>query len=138
MPRVFVALALGDQSRKAVSAQINRLRPLSKAVTWTPPANLHLTLRFLGDQTDEQLSDVLLALQEAADGVPGFTMGLRNLRTFPDLEHPHTRRGSRQRPRIGIRRRRINQLAGRAGDSVHECTRRRHCRRCRHVGYPGR
>ena len=90
MPRVFVALALGDQSRKAVSAQINRLRPLSKAVTWTPPANLHLTLRFLGDQTDEHLSDVLLALQEAADGVPGFTMGLRGLGAFPGLEHPRT------------------------------------------------
>ena len=90
MPRAFVALALGEQSRKAVAAQINRLRPLSKAVTWTPPANLHLTLRFLGDQTDEQLSEVLLALQEAADGVPGFTMGLRGLGAFPGFEHPRT------------------------------------------------
>jgi 2'-5' RNA ligase len=90
MPRAFIALALGEQSRKAVSAQINRLRPLSKAVTWTPPANLHLTLRFLGDQTDEQLSEVLLALQEAADGVPRFTMGLRGLGAFPGLEHPRT------------------------------------------------
>jgi len=90
MPRAFIALALGEQSRKAVAAQINRLRPLSKAVTWTPPANLHLTLRFLGDQTDEQLSEVLLALQEAADGVSGFTMGLRGLGAFPGLEHPRT------------------------------------------------
>jgi RNA 2',3'-cyclic 3'-phosphodiesterase len=90
MPRAFIALALGEQSRKAVAAQINRLRPLSKAVTWTPPANLHLTLRFLGDQSDEQLSEVLLALQEAADGVSGFTMGLRGLGAFPGLEHPRT------------------------------------------------
>jgi 2'-5' RNA ligase len=90
MPRAFVALSLGDQSRKAVSAQINRLRPLSKAVTWTLPGSLHLTLRFLGDQTEEQLCEVMLALQEAAEGVSGFTMGLRGLGAFPGLEHPRT------------------------------------------------
>lgn len=90
MPRAFIALSLGEQSRRAVSAQINRLRPLSKAVTWTPPANLHLTLRFLGDQTEQQLSEVMLALQEAAEGVSGFTMGLRGLGAFPGLEHPST------------------------------------------------
>jgi RNA 2',3'-cyclic 3'-phosphodiesterase len=90
MPRAFIALSLGEQSRRAVSAQINRLRPLSKAVTWTPPANLHLTLRFLGDQTEDELSEVMLALREAAEGVPGFTMGLRGLGAFPGLEHPRT------------------------------------------------
>lgn len=90
MLRTFIALTLGEQSRKAVAAQIARLRPLSKAITWTPPGNLHLTLRFLGDQTELELSEVMLALQEAAKGVPAFTMGLRGLGAFPGLEHPRT------------------------------------------------
>jgi 2'-5' RNA ligase len=90
MPRAFVAILLGEQARKAVAAQITRLRPLSKAVTWVPPSGLHVTLSFLGDQTDEQLRDIMPALEEAAEGVSGFTMGLRGLGAFPGLEHPRT------------------------------------------------
>ena len=90
MPRVFVAILMGEQARKAVAAQITRLRPLSKAVTWVPPSGLHVTLSFLGDQTDEQLRDIMPALEEAAEDVSGFTMGLRGLGAFPGLEHPRT------------------------------------------------
>ena len=90
MPRIFVAVLLDGQTRRAVSAQIDRLRPLSKAVGWVPPHNLHLTLRFLGDQTEEQLAEVVPALEEAASGVPTFTLGLRGLGAFPGLEHPRT------------------------------------------------
>jgi RNA 2',3'-cyclic 3'-phosphodiesterase len=88
MPRAFVAVLLGERSRKAVAAQIDRLRPLSKGITWVPPNNLHVTLRFLGDQTEQQLIEAMAALQEAAEGVTGFTLGLRGLGAFPGLENP--------------------------------------------------
>lgn len=90
MPRAFVAVLLDEQTRRTVAAQIDRLRPLSKAVAWVPPHNLHLTLRFLGDQTEEQLADVVPALEEAASGVPTFTLGLKGLGAFPGLDHPRT------------------------------------------------
>jgi RNA 2',3'-cyclic 3'-phosphodiesterase len=90
MPRAFIAVLLSEQARKAVALQINRLRPFSKAVTWVPPRNLHITLRFLGDQTDEQLADVTAALQEAAEGVSAFTLRLRGLGAFPGIENPRT------------------------------------------------
>ena len=90
MPRAFVAVLLDEPTRRAVAAQIDRLRPHSKAVAWVPPHNLHLTLRFLGDQTDEQLADVVPALEEAASGVPTFTLGLKGLGAFPGLDHPRT------------------------------------------------
>lgn len=90
MPRAFVAVLLDEQTRRAVASQIDRLRPLSKAVTWVPPHNLHLTLRFLGDQTEEQLADLVPALEEAASGVPAFTLGLKGMGAFPGVEHPRT------------------------------------------------
>src|SRR5215470_6684775 len=90
MPRTFVAILLGEQARKNVAAQITRLRPLSKAVTWVAPTSLHVTLSFLGDQTVEQLRDIMPALEQAAEGVSGFTMGLRGVGAFPGLEHPRT------------------------------------------------
>src|ERR1700730_7691811 len=82
MPRAFVAILLGERSRKAVAAQIDRLRPLSKAITWVPLNNLHVTLRFLGDQTEQQLIEVMAALQEAAEGGTGFSLGLGGLGAF--------------------------------------------------------
>ncbi len=90
MPRAFVAVLLDEPIRRAVSAQIDRMRPLSKAVVWVPPHNLHLTLRFLGDQTEEQLADVVPALEEAASGVPTFTLSLKGMGAFPGLDHPRT------------------------------------------------
>jgi RNA 2',3'-cyclic 3'-phosphodiesterase len=90
MPRAFVAVLLDEQTRRSVSAQIDRLRPLSKAVAWVPPQNLHLTLRFLGDQTEEQLADVVPALEEAASGVSTFTLSLKGIGAFPGLDHPRT------------------------------------------------
>jgi len=90
MPRAFVAVLLDEQTRRAVAAQIDRLRPLSKVVAWVPPHNLHLTLRFLGDQTEEQLAAVVPALEEAASGMPTFTLSLKGLGAFPGLDHPRT------------------------------------------------
>jgi 2'-5' RNA ligase len=89
-PRAFVAVLLDEQTRRAVAAQIDRLRPLSKVVTWVPPPNLHLTLRFLGDQTEEQMAEVVPALEEAAAGVQAFTLSLKGLGAFPGLAHPRT------------------------------------------------
>ena len=90
MPRAFVAVLLDEQTRRAVSAQIERLRPLTKAVAWVPPPNLHLTLRFLGDQSEEQLVDVVPAIEEAASGVPAFRLRLKGLGAYPGLDHPRT------------------------------------------------
>jgi RNA 2',3'-cyclic 3'-phosphodiesterase len=88
MPRAFVAVLLDEPTKRAVAAQIDRMRPLTKAVVWVPPHNLHLTLRFLGDQTEEQLADVVPALEEAASGMSTFTVSLKGLGAFPGLDHP--------------------------------------------------
>jgi len=90
MPRAFVAVLLDERIRRAVAAQIDRLRPLSKAVAWIPPHNLHLTLRFLGDQTEEQLADMVPILEDAASSVPTFALTLKGLGAFPGLDHPRT------------------------------------------------
>lgn len=90
MPRAFVAVLLDECTRRAVSAEVDRLRPLRAAVAWVPPDKLHLTLRFLGDQTDEQLAEVVPALEEATSGMPTFTLSLRGLGAFPGIDHPRT------------------------------------------------
>ena len=68
--------------------RIERLRPLSRAVAWVPAANLHLTLKFLGEPSDEQLGEVEAALVEAAAVTAPFAVTLHGLGAFPGLERP--------------------------------------------------
>jgi 2'-5' RNA ligase len=86
--RSFVALLLTEAAREAVAVEIERLRPLSRAVAWVPAPNLHLTLRFLGDQTVDRLQEVERALQETAAMASPFSMALGGLGAFPDLNRP--------------------------------------------------
>jgi len=88
VPRAFVGLALDGATRAAVAAEIERLRPLCRAVAWVPSENLHLTLKFLGQQSDTRLAEATDALREAAAGAAPFEMALHGLGAFPGMERP--------------------------------------------------
>jgi 2'-5' RNA ligase len=88
MPRAFIAILLSSEAREAVTDEVERLRPLSRAVAWVPRDNLHLTLRFLGEQSEERLADALAALETVAAAGESFTLGLHGLGAFPGLERP--------------------------------------------------
>src|SRR5262249_32074118 len=88
MTRAFVAVLLDETTRAAVANEIERLRPLSKAVAWVPAANLHLTLEFLGEQTDARLAEAVVALAEAAGTEERFTLALHGVGGFPGMERP--------------------------------------------------
>ena len=88
MPRSFVALLLSEEAREAVAAEVERLRPLSRAVAWVPARNLHITLRFLGEQGEPALEQARGALQEAAAATTPFRLALHGLGAFPGFERP--------------------------------------------------
>jgi 2'-5' RNA ligase len=86
--RAFVAIPLGEAERAAVAAVIDRWRPLGGPVAWVPAGNLHLTLKFLGRQTEERLAVAEAALEGAlAPGAP-FEAALHGVGAFPGLERP--------------------------------------------------
>jgi 2'-5' RNA ligase len=86
--RTFVALLLSDEVRAVVAAEIERLRPLSRAVAWVPAENLHLTLRFLGEQSPAALDEVRAAIEEAAARSTPFALDLQGLGAFPGMVQP--------------------------------------------------
>jgi 2'-5' RNA ligase len=88
MPRAFVAICLDELTRAAVAAEMERWRPLGRAVAWVPPQNLHLTLKFLGEQREERLAEVVLAIEEIAAARAPFAVTLHGLGAFPGMEHP--------------------------------------------------
>ena len=86
--RCFVAILLDEQVRALLAAEIDQLRPLSRAVAWVPAANLHLTLRFLGELGEERVAVAGEALREAAEATRDFDLTLHRLGGFPGLERP--------------------------------------------------
>ena len=88
MIRAFVAVVLDEGVRSAVAATIERLRPLGSAVAWVPPRNLHVTLHFLGDQSEERLAEAEAALADAAAGSTPLDVTFHGIGAFPGLERP--------------------------------------------------
>lgn len=87
--RLFVAIPLAGEAADAVGAELQRLRDLSRAVAWVPPANLHLTLRFLGEQPPGRVPEILDALRQALRGGPApFSLTFQGVGAFPGLARP--------------------------------------------------
>lgn len=82
--RAFVALRLEPAVTAAIAAFEADLRRLTAQVAWTKPANLHLTLRFLGDQIPPALLAALTpGLAAIAARTPPFTIEVRGTGSFP-------------------------------------------------------
>lgn len=67
---------------------IERLRPLATGVSWVAPANLHLTLKFLGDVEEARTETITTALAGAAARAAAFEMVVRGLGAFPSATRP--------------------------------------------------
>ena len=88
MIRAFVAVVPGDAVREAVTAVVDRLRPLGRSVAWVPAANLHVTLQFMGNQPEERLAAATEALHAAAAASAPIEVTLHGIGAFPGLERP--------------------------------------------------
>jgi 2'-5' RNA ligase len=77
--RIFVAVPLTDEARMALA---DRLTPFDLPGTVVPPANWHITLRFIG-WTDDVGYDRLLASLDQAELGPGFEVEVGEMGAFP-------------------------------------------------------
>ncbi len=86
--RTFIAIELDEATQRAlasVQAQLKRERGAS-AVRWVAPANIHITLKFLGDVVAAQLPAVQAAVTQACAQVTPFTLTLGGLGAFPSAQ----------------------------------------------------
>jgi 2'-5' RNA ligase len=59
--RLFTALDLANDVVRNLEALLDRLRPTAR-IQWSPPANLHVTTKFIGEWPDERLPELKAAL----------------------------------------------------------------------------
>ena len=82
--RLFVALPLPEAIR-ALAAEL-MVPPAGRDVRWTPPEQLHVTLRFLGDTPVEKIAP--LAERLATVRVEPFLLPLEDVGAFPSKSPP--------------------------------------------------
>jgi 2'-5' RNA ligase len=81
--RCFVAVELSDEIRRQLGALQRRHAALDRAVRWTPPEQIHLTLKFLGDVPDSLLPQVCAAMESAAESQSPVEFEVKGAGCFP-------------------------------------------------------
>lgn len=84
--RLFTALDLPDEILGKLEDVLARLRPTAP-IRWSPPANLHITTKFIGAWPDARLSELTGAL--AAIDPPGpLEIAVSRFGFVPNPHHP--------------------------------------------------
>ena len=80
--RLFVAVHFSEDVRTRLALIQDRLRLAQADVSWVKPANLHLTLKFLGETEPKRLERIHSALAEAAANARPFSARVAGVGTF--------------------------------------------------------
>jgi 2'-5' RNA ligase len=84
--RVFIAVDLPDEIRKALGDVQRDLKSLTTTARWVAPESIHITLKFIGEVPEKRLDDIY-------DAVAGltwkpFTITVRGVGFFPGTRSP--------------------------------------------------
>jgi 2'-5' RNA ligase len=88
MMRCFVAVELEPALRRPLTRLLREQLPRTREVRWCTEQQLHVTLKFLGEVPDGQLSAVCDAVTAAAEAVEPFSLRLTGLGCFPSPRSP--------------------------------------------------
>ncbi|TFH30316.1 MAG: RNA 2',3'-cyclic phosphodiesterase [Myxococcales bacterium] len=86
--RTFLAVPLPDPLQEQVAALQRELQGQLPEVRWTPPANVHLTLRFFGATSADELEKIREVMLSIAFRAGAFSAAVRGLGVFPQRGAP--------------------------------------------------
>ena len=86
--RTFVAVNLPESIRRDFDEHLERFRPLARGVSWVPSGNVHVTMKFLGEVPENELSGVCGAVKSAVSEHQPFDVQLGGFGAFPNFRRP--------------------------------------------------
>jgi len=84
--RVFIAINLPEEVKKELEKYEKKWPELP--AKWTPKGNLHITLEFLGNLTDQEIGDVCQIVRELTKRHKSFTINLTKVLYGPVGKYP--------------------------------------------------
>jgi RNA 2',3'-cyclic 3'-phosphodiesterase len=84
--RTFIAVDVPREIKMELDGLIAKLREAAPDIRWVRAANLHLTLRFLGEIARDSISGLAAELDKNLKGFGPFEISLANVGGFPNLK----------------------------------------------------
>lgn len=84
--RLFTGLDLPGDVVGRLEDLLNHLRPAAR-INWSPPANLHITTKFIGEWPEERLDELTRTLARVP-GLGPISVHIRNVGFFPNPHSP--------------------------------------------------
>jgi len=87
--RSFVAIELSRSIQQQLETLIGKLKsPRTQAVRWVPTANIHLTIKFLGDVSPKNMDLLKNMLKAEVSQQHSFSLTIGGLGAFPTVKRP--------------------------------------------------
>ena len=88
MIRAFIAIEISPEAKKTLAELMRELIKSDADVKWVKPENIHLTLKFLGNITEEQQIKIQEILDKNLKDFNSFKIKLDGIGAFPKIEYP--------------------------------------------------
>ena len=86
--RSFIAIELPEHVKDTLRSVEDCLASFRLPVRWVVPANIHVTLKFLGDVPESSIESIGTAITNAARLCRPFSLRPQGVGTFPGLKRP--------------------------------------------------
>jgi RNA 2',3'-cyclic 3'-phosphodiesterase len=87
--RSFIAVELPKPIQQQLEEIINHLKsPRTLAVRWVPAHNIHLTIKFLGDVSPNNMAMLMDKLKSEVSRQPAFTITIGGIDAYPTPKRP--------------------------------------------------
>jgi RNA 2',3'-cyclic 3'-phosphodiesterase len=85
--RAFIAVELPEELKKELAELETQLKKNSPSVVkWVDPNSIHVTLKFLGEVSEESIDELMLAIEESTQGISPFKLEVSEVGAFPNLD----------------------------------------------------
>ena len=81
--RTFIALEIPDTVKNRLEKFVHQMKLSGGSVRWVKPQDVHLTLKFLGEVNQEQVSRISSLLDQVVSGFSNFSLHIAGTGTFP-------------------------------------------------------
>ena len=87
--RTFLAIELPEEIRKEIANIQDHLKKnIHGVITWVRPERIHLTLKFFGNISGDDVVNISRVVENSVAGVRPFSLSVKAVGVFPDVMRP--------------------------------------------------
>jgi len=88
MKRTFIAIKIEAEELMLDVLNACREELINERIRWVQPDKIHITLKFLGDTSTEQLSEISNVISDIAGNHPAFSLTFKGMGIFGKIKQP--------------------------------------------------